>query len=187
MFQVNVFPPDRFLLLQQRQQRISVYVLRHFSAGNVNKCRQNIPDFHHLFQMTSRFYHCSHIFRQTEHKRDMDRTFISIRFTPVVMIAEHITVVGYKQNHRIFIQSFLFQRLDNTSDLVVNKSNRRIIVTPRIHCMFLAIISESSTFRFRVVCKCRIPVTGNRFGNCNMLVHIQITLRRIIRTMGTCK
>ena len=109
----------------------------------------------------------------------------------MIVVAQHITVVGSKADQCIVVHSSFFQCLDNLSDLVVDKSDISIIVPAGFDGIFIAQVGKCRIFlhlvRFFVFSIFTAPVAYRRSRYIGILIHVEITLRRIIRTVRTGK
>ena len=121
----------------------------------------------------------------------MSRTLIRISLSPMIMVAQHIAMIGSKTDHGIIIHIFFFQRFNNLPYLVIDKSDICIIMPSGFNGILIPKITKrsirSSLFRIQTFRIFATPISDNWLRYIRILIHIQITLRRIIRTMRTCK
>ena len=121
----------------------------------------------------------------------MSRTLIRISLSPMIMVAQHITMIGSKTDHGIIIHTFFFQRFNNLPYLVIDKSDICIIMPSGFNGILIPKITKrsvrSSLFRIQTFRIFATPISDNWLRYIRILIHIQITLRWIIRTMRTCK
>ena len=121
----------------------------------------------------------------------MNRALIGISLSPMIVVAHHIAVIRYEKDESIVIHTFVFQCLNDTPYLFVDKSNIGIIVSLGITDIFITEISvrgiRGSLFGIQPLCVSTAPIPYRRVGNIGVIIHIQKTLRRIIRTVGTGK
>ena len=107
-----------------------------------------------------------------------------------MMISQHIAMIGNKAYQRIVIHSFLFQFIHNAPYLLINKSNRSVIILTGIPGIFHSIVSYSRFrifFGMSIYCQIFTPVTYNGSGYFSALILIHYSPGRIIRTMRTGK
>ena len=71
----------------------------------------------------------------------MNRALIGISLSPMIVVAHHIAVIRYEKDESIVIHTFVFQCLNDTPYLFVNKSNIGIIVSLGITDIFITEIS----------------------------------------------
>ena len=116
---------------------------------------------------------------------------IRISLPPMIMIAQHIPMVGNIANQSIIIHSLIFQCLYYFSYFLINKCNIGIIVFSGIFSIFSSKIGKRSIlisfYRIKLSSVFATPVTNIRSRNFCLFILIQKTLGRVIRTMRTCK
>ena len=104
----------------------ALHKIRNFQSGRFHKSRRNIYQFYQSITQESLFKDG----RTGNNQGHMDKTFIEIGTFPVqAVISAHFPVITHENNDRVFTQAGLIEIRKQSSKLIINQFNFRVVIS----------------------------------------------------------
>ena len=175
---MEVFP------LHRVQQAPSVHRFRYRCPCQLQQCGHHIPQLCQIVPCSPKAPEV--LFRAGEKQRYMDASLEGLCLLEQQMIAQHLSVVGAEENHRVLHQPLLHQGGAQTANLVIQMGDGGIVPNLqlpeefRIQRRGVGIAAMALPLLAGLV----IPVPTGGGAEFFVLIQVYIILRRIQRRMG---